>query len=116
MQLPEPGSGRSAGSARRRRLPLLDGPAVFAFWGSCNQPECHTRGMLQAGSIASPRAIEVGVSLVAVLVLLGIALALVRESRLGGNVPAWLVAFLLGGPVTLAVYGATQMSGPKRDR
>ncbi len=61
-----------------------------------------------------PAGVEIAVGLFVLLTLLGAMLALWREARIGGNVPVWLIAFLIGGPITLLVYGATQFREPTR--
>lgn len=61
-----------------------------------------------------PGGAEIVVGIVALMTLVGILAALVREARRGGNVPLWLIAFLIGGPITLLVYGATQFQEPAR--
>lgn len=61
-----------------------------------------------------PGGVEVAVGVFALLLLAGIMAALAREARTGGNVPLWLIAFLIGGPITLLVYGATQFQEPAR--
>jgi hypothetical protein len=52
------------------------------------------------------------VGLILLVMVVASLAALVREGRRGGNVALWLIAFLIGGPITLLVYGATQFQEP----
>lgn len=47
-----------------------------------------------------------------VLMISCMVAALVREARTGGNVPLWLLAFAVGGPISLLIYGVMQLAQP----